>query len=128
MNFPDKLKYTKEHEWVKLDGDVVVVGITDFAQHELGDIVFMELPAVGRKLAKGETFGVAESVKTVSDLYSPVAGEVAEINVALENAPEKVNKDCYGAGWLIKIKPSNKGDLDSLLSASAYKANISPGR
>ena len=128
MNFPEKLKYTKEHEWAKLDGDVVVVGITDFAQHELGDIVFVELPAVGRKLAKGDTFGVAESVKTVSDLYSPVAGEVAEINVALETAPEKVNKDCYGAGWLIKIKPSSKGDLDSLLSASAYKATVANGR
>jgi glycine cleavage system H protein len=128
MNFPEKLKYTKEHEWAKLDGDVVVVGITDFAQHELGDIVFVELPAVGRKLAKGDTFGVAESVKTVSDLYSPVAGEVAEINAELENAPEKVNKDCYGAGWLIKIKPSNKGDLDSLLSASAYKATVSHAR
>jgi glycine cleavage system H protein len=128
MNFPEKLKYTKEHEWVKLDGDIVVVGITDFAQHELGDIVFVELPALGRKFAKGETFGVAESVKTVSDLYSPVAGEVSEINAELENAPEKVNKDCYGAGWLIKIKPSNKGDLDTLLSASAYKATINHGR
>ena len=128
MNFPEKLKYTKEHEWVKLDGDVAVVGITDFAQRELGDIVFVELPAVGRKLAKGETFGVAESVKTVSDLYSPVAGEVAEINLALENAPEKVNKDCYGAGWLIKIKPSSKDDVDSLLSASAYKATVANGR
>lgn len=128
MNFPEKLKYTKEHEWAKLDGDVVVVGITDFAQHELGDIVFVELPAIGRKLASGETFGVAESVKTVSDLYSPIAGEVTAINAELETAPENVNKDCYGAGWLIKIKPSSKGDLDSLLSASAYKATVSHGR
>lgn len=128
MNFPDKLKYTKEHEWAALDGDVVVVGITDFAQSELGDIVFVELPAVGRKLGKGETFGVAESVKTVSDLYSPVAGEVAAINAELESAPENVNKDCYGSGWLVKIKPSNKADLDSLLSASAYKASVSHGR
>lgn len=127
MNFPDKLKYTKDHEWARLDGDVVVVGITDFAQHELGDIVFVELPAVGRKLAAGDTFGVAESVKTVSDLYSPVAGEVTAVNAELENAPEKVNKDCYGAGWLIKIKPANKGDVDSLLSASAYKAVVSAG-
>lgn len=127
MNFPDKLKYTKDHEWARLDGDVVVVGITDFAQHELGDIVFVELPAVGRKLAAGDTFGVAESVKTVSDLYSPVAGEVTAVNAELENAPEKVNKDCYGAGWLIKIKPANKADVDSLLSASAYKAVVSAG-
>jgi glycine cleavage system H protein len=128
MNFPEKLKYTKEHEWARLDGDVVVVGITDFAQHELGDIVFVELPAPGRQLAGGETFGVAESVKTVSDLYSPIAGEVVQINGELEDAPEKVNKDCYGAGWLIKIKPSSKGDLDSLLSASAYKSAIAHGR
>ncbi|MBF0291103.1 MAG: glycine cleavage system protein GcvH [Nitrospinae bacterium] len=127
MNFPDKLKYTKDHEWAKLDGDVVVVGISDFAQHELGDIVFVELPAVGKKLAAGDTFGVAESVKTVSDLYSPVAGEVMEINAELETAPEKVNKDCYGAGWMVKIKPANKGDLDSLLSASSYKAVVSAG-
>lgn len=127
MNFPDKLKYTKDHEWARLDGDVVVVGISDFAQHELGDIVFVELPAVGKKLAAGDTFGVAESVKTVSDLYSPVAGEVTEINTELETAPEKVNKDCYGAGWMVKIKPANKGDLDSLLSASAYKAVVSAG-
>jgi glycine cleavage system H protein len=127
MNFPEKLKYTKEHEWAWLDGDVVAVGVTDFAQHELGDIVFVELPAVGRKLAAGETFGVAESVKTVSDLFSPIAGEVTAINVELENAPENVNKDCYGAGWLIKIKPSNKDGLDALLSASAYKALVSKG-
>lgn len=127
MNFPEKLKYTKEHEWARLDGDVVAVGITDFAQHELGDIVFVELPAIGRKLAGGETFGVAESVKTVSDLFSPIAGEVTAVNAELETAPEKVNKDCYGAGWLIKIKPSNKGDLDPLLTASAYKALVSKG-
>jgi glycine cleavage system H protein len=127
MNFPDKLKYTKDHEWARLDGDVVTVGITDFAQHELGDIVFVETPKVGRKLSAGDTFGVAESVKTVSDLYSPISGEVVETNGELESAPEKVNKDCYGAGWIIKIKPSNKGELDSLLSAGAYKATLSQG-
>jgi len=122
MDFPKNLKYTKEHEWIKIEGGEGVVGITDFAQGELGDIVFVELPAVGRSLAAGETFGVAESVKTVSDLYSPAAGEVVEINAGLENSPESVNKSPYGDGWMIKIKLS--GQPEGLMTADEYAAYL----
>ncbi|MBI4665719.1 MAG: glycine cleavage system protein GcvH [Nitrospinae bacterium] len=127
MKFPDNLKYTKDHEWARVDGDTVVVGITDFAQHELGDIVFVELPATGRTLSAGETFGVAESVKTVSDLYSPISGEVVEVNDGLEGRPELVNKEPYGGGWMIKIKPSNPAEVNSLLTSAAYSALIKEG-
>lgn len=124
MNIPNELKYTKEHEWARLEGDVVTVGITDFAQGELGDIVFVELPEVGRTLAAGESFGVAESVKTVSDLYAPVAGEVVEVNDGLNDAPEGVNKDPYGAGWMVKIKVTDSAAVNALLDASAYSSLV----
>lgn len=124
MNIPNELKYTKEHEWARLEGDVVTIGITDFAQGELGDIVFVELPDMGRTLAEGESFGVAESVKTVSDLYAPVAGEVCEINDGLNDAPESVNKDPYGAGWMIKIKVADSGAMASLLDAAGYSSLV----
>lgn len=124
MEFPGNLKYSKEHEWVRADAGVAVIGITDFAQDELGDIVFVELPKAGRKLAAGDTFGVAESVKTVSDLYSPVAGEVIEVNTAIDSEPELVNKSPYAGGWMIKVKMDNPAQLDGLLAAAAYKSLI----
>ena len=124
MEFPDDLKYTKEHEWVRLDGDTATVGITTFAQDELGDIVFVEVPKVGRTLDQNETFGVVESVKTVSDLFSPLSGEVVEVNPALEGNPELVNTDSYGEGWMIKIKTTSTAELDGLLSAADYKTMI----
>lgn len=124
MNFPENLKYTKDHEWSRIEGDSVVVGITDFAQGELGDIVFVELPDVGKKLNAGESFGVAESVKTVSDLYSPLSGEVVEINTDLESKPELVNSSPYEGGWMVKIKVSDRSELEKLLSAADYKALV----
>ncbi|MBI5815507.1 MAG: glycine cleavage system protein GcvH [Nitrospinae bacterium] len=127
MDFPKDRKYTKDHEWIKVEGGVGTVGITDFAQHELGDIVFVELPQVGRTLAAGEAFGVAESVKTVSDLYAPAAGEVVEVNTALENDSAQVNKSPYGAGWMIKIKVADEASLGKLLSADAYEASLKGG-
>ncbi|WP_294620062.1 glycine cleavage system protein GcvH [uncultured Bacteroides sp.] len=123
MNFPNDVKYTKEHEWIRLEGDVAYVGITDYAQEQLGDIVFVDIQTVGETLAAGEAFGTIEVVKTISDLFLPVAGEVLEQNEALEEQPELVNKDPYGEGWLIKMKPAD-ADLDSLLDAEAYKALI----
>lgn len=124
MNFPNDVKYTKEHEWIRLEGDVAYVGITDYAQEQLGDIVFVDIPTVGETLAADEVFGTIEVVKTISDLFLPVAGEVLEQNEALEEQPELVNKDPYGEGWLIKIKPTADADFDSLLDAEAYKALI----
>ncbi len=124
MNIPNELKYTKEHEWARLEGEVVTVGITDFAQGELGDIVFVELPEVGATLGEGDSFGVAESVKTVSDLYAPVAGEVVEVNEGLNDAPEGVNKDPYGAGWMVKIKAADAGAVASLMDAAAYSSLV----
>lgn len=121
MEFPGDLLYTKEHEWAKIDGDTATIGITDFAQSELGDIVFVELPEVGHVLEKDTTFGVAESVKTVSDLYSPLGGEVVEINSAIEDQPELVNESPYGEGWLIKIKLADEGQVESLMSADDYR-------
>jgi len=118
---PGDLKYTKEHEWVRVAGDEAVVGITDYAQGELGDIVFVETPEVGATIAAGDSFGVAESVKTVSDLYAPVSGEVTAINEALGDAPELVNNAPYGDGWIIKIRVSNPAELDALLDADGYK-------
>lgn len=124
MNFPNDVKYTKEHEWIRLEGDVAYVGITDYAQEQLGDIVFVDIQTVGETLAANEVFGTIEVVKTISDLFLPVAGEVLEQNETLEEQPELVNKDPYGEGWLIKIKPAADADFDSLLDAEAYKALI----
>ncbi len=124
MNIPDNLKYTKDHEWLKVDGDEAYIGITDFAQGELGDIVFVEIETEGEELAKEEVFGTIEAVKTVSDLYMPVSGEVLEVNSKLEDTPEIINQDPYGDGWLIKIKMGNTSELDSLLDAAAYKEQI----
>ena len=124
MNFPSELKYTQEHEWIKVEGDVAIVGITDFAQGELGDIVFVEVESVGKSVAKDAVFGSVEAVKTVSDLFSPVAGEVVEFNTTLNNSPELVNSDPYGAGWIIKIKPSDLGELDSLMDVAIYQAFV----
>lgn len=119
-NFPANLKYTKEHEWISVDGDVATIGITDFAQSALGDIVFLETPDVGTKLSAGATFGVVESIKSVSDLYAPVSGEVIEKNSDLEGSPEEINSDAYGS-WLIKVKLSDTNELNNLLSAADYE-------
>lgn len=124
MNFPNDVKYTKEHEWIRLEGDVAYVGITDYAQEQLGDIVFVDIQTEGETLAADEVFGTIEVVKTISDLFLPVAGEVLEQNGALEEQPELVNKDPYGEGWLIKLKPAADADFDSLLDAEEYKALI----
>jgi glycine cleavage system H protein len=124
MSIPGNLKYTSEHEWIRLEGDVAFVGITSFAQGELGDIVFVEIETEGETLSKGETFGTIEAVKTVSDLFMPVGGQVIEVNQALESSPELVNKDPYGQGWLVKIAPSNFDELGDLLSAAEYQAML----
>ena len=121
MNYPTNLKYTKEHEWIDLQGDRGKVGITHFAQDQLGDVVYIELPEVGAKLKAGQSFGTIESVKAVSELYSPVAGEVVDVNTALKDKPESVNKDPHGS-WMIVIKLANPGDAGSLLDAAAYQA------
>ena len=123
MNFPAELRYTKEHEWVKLEGDMATVGITDFAQGELGDIVYVEIETVGQTLAQDEIFGSVEAVKTVSDLFLPIAGEILEINPALNNQPELVNTDPFGEGWMIKMKVSNTADFDSLMDVDTYQAH-----
>jgi glycine cleavage system H protein len=123
MNFPADLKYTKEHEWIKLEGDIATVGITDFAQSELGDIVYVEIETVGQTLAKDEIFGSVEAVKTVSDLFLPIAGEVLEVNSALNDTPELVNSDPFGEGWMIKMKVSNIADVDALMDVDTYKAH-----
>ena len=120
MSVPEGLSYTKEHEWIRQEGDVAVVGITHHAQDQLGDVVFVELPDVGTTVAEGDTFGTVESVKAVSDLYAPVSGEVIEINEGLEDAPDAVNSDAYGEGWMIKVKVS--GETTGLLSPSEYQA------
>lgn len=122
MNIPENLKYTKEHEWVRLEGDVAVIGITDFAQGELGDIVFVEVETVDESLGADDVFGTVEAVKTVSDLFMPVAGEVVEFNEAVEDDPSLVNEDPYGEGWLIKVKVDSAADVASLLDASGYQA------
>jgi glycine cleavage system H protein len=121
MNFPENLKYTKEHEWIAIDGDIATVGVTDFAQGELGDIVFVEIETEGETLEKDEVFGTIEAVKTVSDLFMPLSGEVVEINSALEDAPESVNENPYDAGWMIKIKLSDASEVDGLMDVAAYK-------
>ncbi len=124
MTLPENLKYTNEHEWISVEGEVATVGITAFAQGELGDIVFVEIETEGESLDKGETFGTIEAVKTVSDLFMPVGGKVLEINPDLEDSPELVNKDPYGQGWLIKISVSNPDELNELLSAADYQAML----
>ena len=124
MNIPAKLKYTKDHEWISLDGDIATVGITDFAQSELGDIVYVEVETLDQTLEKDEVFGTVEAVKTVSDLFLPLAGEIIEFNESLESDPEKVNSDPYGEGWMIKIKVSDVNDFNELLSSEAYKELI----
>ncbi len=124
MNVLDNLKYTAEHEWLRVEGEEAYIGVTDFAQHELGDIVFIEVETVGESMEKGETFGTIEAVKTVSDMYMPVSGEIIEFNDQLESSPELVNKDPYGEGWIIKIRIQNVAQLDGLLTAEAYKQLI----
>lgn len=124
MNIPEDLKYTKDHEWVKIDGDVATIGVTDFAQKELGDIVFVEVDTEGESLAEGEVFGTVEAVKTVSDLFMPMAGTVDSFNESLEDNPEVVNQDPYGEGWMVKIKLDADTDLSTLLSADQYKEVI----
>jgi len=124
MNVPANLKYTKEHEWIRLEGTTAFVGITDYAQSELGEIVFVEVETVGETLAEGEVFGTVEAVKTVSDLYLPIDGKILEFNEGLEDKPELVNEDPYGEGWMIKIEVSDAAQAESLLSASEYEALI----
>lgn len=124
MDIPSELKYTKDHEWVKIDGDIATVGITDFAQSELGDIVYVEVETLDETLDREEVFGSVEAVKTVSDLFLPLSGEIIEFNEALEDEPEKVNSDPYGEGWMIKIKISDASEVDDLMSADDYKALI----
>lgn len=124
MNFPSNVKYTKEHEWIRVEGDEAYVGITDYAQSELGEIVFVDVDTVGETINQGEVFGSVEAVKTVSDLNMPATGEVIEFNEALNDAPEKVNNDPYGEGWMIKIRLSDKAELDALMDADAYQAML----
>lgn len=124
MNFPAELRYTKEHEWIKVDGDVAIVGITDFAQGELGDIVYVEIETVGQTLAENDIFGTVEAVKTVSDLFLPIAGEILEVNQTVIDSPETINSDAYGEGWLVKIKPSNLADAEALMDVDTYKQHI----
>jgi glycine cleavage system H protein len=124
MNVPEGLKYTKDHEWIKIDGDIATVGITDFAQGELGDIVYVDIETVDESIDRDEVFGSVEAVKTVSDLFMPLSGEITELNELLEDAPEKVNTDPYGEGWMIKIKLSENSEIENLLDAEGYKEII----
>jgi glycine cleavage system H protein len=124
MNVPDSLKYTDDHEWIRVEGDEIVIGVTDFAQGELGDVVFIEIETEGETLSKGETFGTIEAVKTVSDLYMPVDGEIVEVNPALEDTPELVNSEPFEGGWMIRVKLSNPAQLDDLISADEYRTLI----
>ncbi|MGH2552148.1 MAG: glycine cleavage system protein GcvH [Chitinophagaceae bacterium] len=124
MNFPAHLKYTKDHEWVSLDGNIATIGITDYAQRELGDIVFVEVETIGKELEAGEVFGTVEAVKTVSDLFLPVAGTITELNPDLKNEPESVNNDPYGKGWMVKMTVKNPADAEALMDAAAYEALV----
>jgi len=124
MNIPDTLRYTKDHEWIRVEGDYGVVGITDYAQSELGDIVFVELPQVGSSFSQGQSFGTIEAVKAVSDLFLPASGEIVEVNGNLGNAPELINKDPYGEGWMVKIRIKDHAEIDTLLDAKAYRSLI----
>ena len=125
MNFPQELRYTKDHEWVRIEGDEAVVGITDFAQRELGDIVYVEIETLGKDLEAGSVFGTVEAVKTVSDLYLPVAGTITEVNENLNNHPDVVNSDPYGEGWMIRMKIANPSDVETLMDANAYGKVVS---
>jgi glycine cleavage system H protein len=125
MNFPAELKYTKDHEWVLIDGEVATVGITDFAQHELGDIVYVDIDTKGKKLDAETVFGTVEAVKTVSDLFLPVSGTITEVNPILESEPEKVNTDPYGEGWMVKIKVDNPDDVNKLMDVATYQKLVS---
>jgi glycine cleavage system H protein len=125
MNFPSNLKYTKDHEWISIDGDIATIGISDFAQSELGDIVYVDINTKGKALEADAVFGTVEAVKTVSDLFLPVAGTVTEINPILENQPEKVNSDPYGDGWMVKMKVDNKDDINNLMDVEAYQKLVS---
>ena len=124
MNFPENLRYTKEHEWIRLEGDVATIGITDFAQHELGDIVYVEIETIGQQLNAGDVFGTVEAVKTVSDLFLPVNGTVTEINPKLNANPELVNTDPYGDGWMVKMKVSNPADVEALMNKESYHSLV----
>ncbi|HEY0427047.1 MAG TPA: glycine cleavage system protein GcvH [Pyrinomonadaceae bacterium] len=124
-NIPENLHYSKDHEWVKVDGDVATIGITDFAQHSLGDVVFVELPSVGDKFAPHEAFGSVESVKAVSEVFTPIAGEVVEVNEGLNDAPEAVNNDPYGAAWMLRVRMDNPGEADAMLNAAEYEEYLS---
>ncbi|MFI5221044.1 MAG: glycine cleavage system protein GcvH [Bacteroidia bacterium] len=124
MNFPENLLYTKDHEWIKIEGGMATIGITDFAQKELGDIVYVDIPTKGKTVKQHDVFGTVEAVKTVSDLFMPVGGEVTEVNAKLEGAPESVNGDPYGEGWMVMVKMSNPGEASGLLNAAAYKQLI----
>lgn len=125
MNIPSELKYTKDHEWIRVDGDLATVGITDYAQGELGDVVYVELPEEGTEVSMNETFGSIEAVKAVADIFSPVSGEIVEVNEAILDAPEKVNQDAYGSGWMVKIKLTDPDELSQLMDAAAYQKHIS---
>lgn len=125
MNFPDNLRYTKDHEWLRMEGDEALIGITDFAQHELGDIVYVEIETIGQQLNAGDVFGTVEAVKTVSDLYLPVKGTITEVNPKLNSNPEMVNNDPYGEGWMVKMKPDNEADIQSLMNAETYQKMVS---
>lgn len=124
MNYPENLKYSEDHEWVRVEGDIAVIGITDHAQGELGDIVYVDIPDAEAELAVGDTFGTLEAVKTVADLLSPLSGKIVEFNSGLNDAPETINKDPYGEGWIVKVKINNIADLDSLMDAATYIAKI----
>jgi glycine cleavage system H protein len=124
MNFPGDFRYTKDHEWIRLEGDTAFIGITDFAQGELGDIVYVEVETIGKQLDAGAVFGTVEAVKTVSDLYLPVGGTITELNPALANAPELVNTDPYGQGWMVKMKINNVADIETLMDAKAYEQMV----
>jgi glycine cleavage system H protein len=124
MNFPEELKYTKEHEWVKVDGNIATIGITEFAQSELGDIVYVDINTQGQSLNEGEVFGTVEAVKTVSDLFMPLSGKIQEFNKGLESSPESVNKDPYGSGWMIRIEIGNASEVERLMNAADYRAMI----
>jgi glycine cleavage system H protein len=124
MNFPENLRYTKDHEWIRLEGDEAIIGITDFAQHELGDIVYVEIETIGQQLNAGDVFGTVEAVKTVSDLFLPVNGTITEINPKLNTHPESVNNDPYGDGWMVKMKVNNTADVEALLNRQAYESLV----
>ena len=124
MNIPDHLRYTKDHEWIRVEGEFGIVGITDYAQGELGDIVFVELPGKGASFAQGQSFGTIEAVKAVSDMFLPVTGEIVDVNANLGNAPELINKDPYGEGWIVKVKIANAADLGNLFDAAGYASHV----